>query len=126
MTVTAESGRMEKTVLFVYCSLMRGQINHLLIEDQEFLGEAVTEAKYRLIEVGFFPGLVPNEASGLKVRGELWAVSEECLSIIDRFEGENYRRRPVAIHAWTQSVEAYFWTGTIKVLGRSGSVWPFD
>lgn len=115
---------MGQVLLFVYGSLKRGCSNHYLIAEQEFLGPAITEPRYRLIDLGMYPGLVRNEANGLAVHGELWAVSEDCLVELDRFEGEPYQREPVAIPGSTDVV-AYFWKRTIPVLGRSGHVWPF-
>ena len=77
---------MGKTILFVYGTLKRGLRNHRLIADQEFLGEAVTAPRYRVIDLGLHPGLVTDESNGLAVKGELWAVSDCCLAELDDFE----------------------------------------
>src|SRR6187455_2507530 len=75
------------TILFVYGTLKRGLRNHRLIADQTFLGEVTTEPRYRVIDLGPFPGLIVDEVNGLAVQGELWAVSECCLAELDEFEG---------------------------------------
>ena len=87
------------TLLFVYGTLKRGLRNHPLIADQQFLREAVTPPRYRVIDLGPYPGLVVDEANGLAVKGELWAVSECCLGELDDFEQDAgaFVREPVAV-----------------------------
>ena len=117
---------MGKTILFVYGSLKRGHRNHQLLADQEFLGEAVTEPRYRLFDLGTYPGMV-EDANGLSVTGELWAVGECALAELDDFECEDapYYRGPVAVRGRTDAVEAYFYRGDIPSGARSGATWPF-
>ena len=114
------------TTLFVYGTLKRGQRNHRLIADQEFLGEVVTEPRYRVFDLGPHPGLVTDLVTGLSVKGELWAVSACCLAELDDFEtGEGlWARFPVAV-AGRGGAEAYFWIGKVPMDVRSGDVWPF-
>jgi gamma-glutamylcyclotransferase (GGCT)/AIG2-like uncharacterized protein YtfP len=64
----------EKTILLVYGTLRRGQRNHRLLADQEFVGGAVTAPRYRVFGLGDYPGMVRDEEGGLAVRGELFAV----------------------------------------------------
>src|SRR5262245_66393947 len=87
------------TVLFLYGSLKRGHSNHRLIADQQYLGDAVTEPRYRIIELGQYGGLICDDANGLAVKGKLWAVSACCLAELDDFEtGEGlWARFPVAV-----------------------------
>jgi gamma-glutamylaminecyclotransferase len=115
----------EKTILFVYGTLKRGLRNHRLIADQEFLGEAVTEPRYRVFDLGPYPGLVTDEANGLAVRGELWAVSDCCLAELDDFEEEShtFRRGPVAL-AGAREVQAYFWNRPVPAGAPGGAEWP--
>lgn len=115
------------TILFLYGSLKRGYSNHARVADQEFLGAAVTSPRYRIIQLGKYGGLIRDEAAGLAVKGELWAVSPECLAALDEFElGEGlWARFPVEVpgHA---NVEAYFWTGPVPADVLSSDAWPFD
>src|SRR5262245_45169595 len=115
----------DTTTLFLYGSLKRGHSNHRLIADQEYLGEAVTEPRYRIIQVGQYGGLIRDEANGLAVKGELWSVSRCCLLELDDFEtGEGlWTREPVAV-AGRDGVDAYFWIGEVPAGVRSGDVWP--
>jgi gamma-glutamylaminecyclotransferase len=114
-----------KTILFVYGTLKRGERNHRLIADQEFLGEALTEPRYRVIDLGPHPGLVVDEANGLAVRGELYAVSDTSLAKLDAFEGAEFPRGPVAIPD-REKVHAYYWNGAVSAGARSGCEWPLE
>ena len=116
---------MGKAILFVYGTLKRGQRNHRLLADQQYLGEAATEPRYRVFDLGPYPGLVADAANGLAVRGELWAVSECCLAELDDFEGvpDLFARRRVVVPG-RDGVEAYFWAGAVPDGAASGSEWP--
>lgn len=113
-------------ILFIYGSLKRGQSNHRILADQEYLGDAVTEPRYRIIQLGKYGGLIRDEVAGFAVKGELWAVSACGLAELDDFEmGEGlWARFPVAV-AGREGVEAYFWTGDVPDDVRSGDEWPF-
>ena len=117
---------MSKTILFVYGSLKRGHRNHRLLADQEFLGEAVTEARYRLVDLGTYPGMI-DDPHGVSVTGELWAVVGCALAELDDFECEDapYYRGAVAVTGRAEAVEAYFFRGDVPTGVRTGPTWPF-
>jgi gamma-glutamylaminecyclotransferase len=117
---------MGKTILFVYGTLKRGLGNHRLIADQEYLGEAQTKPLYRVIDLGPHPGLVVDEANGLPVRGELWAVSDCCLAELDDFELEAgaFMRGDVRIAGREEPVQVYFWNRPVPSGAKTGSEWP--
>lgn len=117
---------MGKTILFVYGTLKRGLRNHRLIADQEFLGEVVTDPRYRVIDLGEHPGLIGDEINGLAVKGELWAVGDCCLEELDDFEEVPgpFVRETVAIEGTGQEVFAYFWNREVPEGVRSGAAWP--
>lgn len=117
---------MSKTILFVYGSLKRGRRNHRLIADQQYLGDAVTLPKYRLVDLGTYPGMV-EDANGLRVVGELWAVGECALAELDTFECADapYYRAAVMVEGRTESIEAYFYHGDVPAGARTGGEWPF-
>jgi gamma-glutamylaminecyclotransferase len=112
------------TLLFVYGTLKHGRWNHRLIADQRFVREAVTEPRYRLVDIGSYPGLVRDDAYGLAVMGELWAVGRCCLLELDDFEGDEYARGPVTVAGMEQSVQTYFWARPVPPGARSGDEWP--
>lgn len=93
--------------LFVYGSLMRGEMYHRLISRGSFLGAAATPPDYDLVDLGAYPALLPGGRTA--VRGELYAVDEPLLSRIDELEGapDYYRREEIVLADGTRA-ETYF------------------
>ena len=116
-----------KTLLFVYGTLKRGLGNHRLIADQEYLGEVMTEPRYRVIDLGPYPGLIVDRALGLAVKGEMWSVSAGCLAALDEFEevAGPFIRAAVAISG-REDVDAYFWNRPVPADVKSGDRWPLN
>ena len=112
-------------VLFVYGTLKRGARNHRLLADQVFLGAATTAARYRVVDLGPYPGLVRDAAGGVAVHGELYAVSGCCLAELDDFEGvpELFTRELVEVDG-RSGVWAYFWNGPVPDGAQTGDRWP--
>ena len=83
--------------LFVYGTLMRGERNHRLLAEAEFVGEARTVAGFTMIDLGAFPGVVAH-GEGVVV-GELFRVDAETLLAVDRLEGHPrfYRRTEIEL-----------------------------
>ncbi|TWT58495.1 Gamma-glutamylcyclotransferase family protein YtfP [Thalassoglobus neptunius] len=75
------------TILFVYGTLQRGDCRNYLLQEQEFLGSAVTLPKYRLFDLGSYPGLTHGRGAGEAIHGELWRVTDECRIRLDIEEG---------------------------------------
>ena len=113
-------------LLFVYGTLKRGGVNFALIRDQRFVGEAVTAPRYRVYDLGPYPGLVRDDAYGLAVAGELWEVSACALGELDDFEtdADEFARGPVEVAGVDGPVEAYFYVGPIPAAVPSGDRWP--
>ena len=82
--------------LFVYGTLMKGFPNHGYIRDAGggFISDGVTEARFDMISLGGFPGMVYGEC---RVRGEIWNISG--LEAIDQLEGfpDFYDRSVISI-----------------------------
>jgi gamma-glutamylcyclotransferase (GGCT)/AIG2-like uncharacterized protein YtfP len=85
------------TRVFVYGSLLSGLGNHRVIAHAPFLGTARTLRRYTLVSLGAFPGLL--EGGHTAIHGELYAVNDETLAVLDRFEGHPgfYVRMPIAL-----------------------------
>jgi gamma-glutamylaminecyclotransferase len=117
---------MAKTIVFVYGTLKRGQRNHSLLQDQEFLGEARTLPRYRLYDCGRYPALVHDRVNGVAVFGEVWRVSDEVLRRMDAYEcaPELYSRRVILLEGFDQPVAAYFFNGNVADLKDFGGQWP--
>jgi gamma-glutamylaminecyclotransferase len=100
----------EPTRLFVYGTLKRGLCRHYCLAGERFLGEARTLPRYRLLNLGDYPGLVEAAVGGRPIAGELYAVSPACLERLDRMEGVDvglYARQAVALQTG-EPAEAYF------------------
>jgi gamma-glutamylaminecyclotransferase len=88
---------MQRVLLFVYGTLMRGEGAHgLLGPTARFVAEARTEPQFTLVDMGEYPALV--EGGTTAVRGELYEIDAALLAALDRYEDvpEMYERRPVA------------------------------
>ena len=74
--------------IFVYGTLKRGFHNHFLLKDAKFLGVAVTEYEYRMIDLGSFPALIPaQEGEGFSIYGEVYEVDDATLRSAGLFMG---------------------------------------
>jgi gamma-glutamylaminecyclotransferase len=114
--------------IFVYGSLKRGFALSHLLNNQQFLGQAVTQPLYRIFDLGSYPGLV-EWPEGISVRGEVYAVTTACLRRLDDAEGVSdgcYARREVLLQTpWDgYQIEAWFWLGRVSGLADCGECWP--
>jgi len=118
---------MNKTILFIYGSLKRGQKSHHFLADQEFRGEASTMPLYRLHGLGWHPGMVLDQDAGLDVQGELWAVDDATLAKLDEYEGVPswFVREDVAVRDCFETVQAYLFNGSVPEGAPTGGSWPF-
>jgi gamma-glutamylcyclotransferase (GGCT)/AIG2-like uncharacterized protein YtfP len=98
-------------LLFTYGTLMRGGSRHAALAGQRFLGEARTEPRYALLDLGEYPGLVPREPGGRAVCGELYEAEGRLLPELDVLEGSPdwFRLGAVAVVGRADPVYAYFY-----------------
>jgi molybdenum cofactor cytidylyltransferase len=97
--------------LFVYGTLMRGEVRHGVLAGQRFLREAVTRPKYLLHHLGDYPGLVVADGEGQAVHGELYEVARRLVPALDEVEGapDEYRLEPVEINGEAGPVLTYIY-----------------
>ena len=101
---------MRLRLIFVYGSLCSGEAAHSRLAGAGFVGEAWSRARYTLLDLGPYPGLV---ASGqTRVRGELYRVSESLLRELDIYEGHPHEfvRSRIDLESDGQA-EGYLWQG---------------
>lgn len=109
--------------IFVYGTLMRGESNHRLLEKSKYLGPATTQPKFKLVNLGSFPGMEPGGRTA--VIGEVFEVDDSTLHKLDLLEGHPrmYLRTPIQlVGCKVVEAEAYIWNlgrradyyGTIK------------
>lgn len=117
------------TKVFVYGTLKRGGRNHHFMEDQRFLTEAHTTAGFTLYSLGYYPGMVraPHDTQG--VAGELWAVDNDCLALLDELEGvaeKLYERANITLAAplLDEPVHTYLYLPDIAGRPHLGSTFP--
>jgi gamma-glutamylcyclotransferase (GGCT)/AIG2-like uncharacterized protein YtfP len=85
-------------LIFVYGTLLRGQVNHLLMmSDAAFVRDACTAARYELVDLGGYPALL--EDGHTAVSGEIYEVDDELLEELDVFEEVPflYQRKPIQL-----------------------------
>ncbi len=122
-SVKEEQRGERRELIFVYGTLKRGFYNHHYLENEKFLGEAMTLYKYALYRnrIPFLQQSPPVS----NVYGEVYEVSSETLKVIDVLEGHPlfYRRlkAPVVLLDSGERVDAwiYFFPLPItEVMGR--------
>lgn len=78
---------MEKDILvFVYGTLLSGEINNRLLETSEKLGSDVISG-YVMLNLGMFPALIPEDNASTPITGEVWKVSTATFQRLDVLEG---------------------------------------
>lgn len=108
------------TLLLVYGTLQRGCRNHRHLAGAIYRGEATTAPGWVLYDVGGFPGLVAEPRSDDAVVGELWDITPETVTGLDRLEGVHlglYVRTPIPLQA-PAPTEAEAYVYRLGVTGR--------
>jgi gamma-glutamylcyclotransferase (GGCT)/AIG2-like uncharacterized protein YtfP len=92
--------------LFVYGSLLFGEIHNARLGGSRLLGEALTEPRYTLVDLGPYPALLDGGTTS--VTGEIYEVAADVLAALDALEGhpDEYRRVPIRLLSG-ESAEAY-------------------
>ncbi|WP_296805229.1 gamma-glutamylcyclotransferase family protein [Thiocapsa sp.] len=98
--------------VFVYGTLLRGEVNHHLLAQAEYLGSHRTEACFSLYLLRAYPGAVRGGATA--IRGEVYGVDRAGLCRLDRLEDYPalYDRRLLATpygRAWI-----YLFRGSVR------------
>lgn len=106
----------DKHLVFVYGTLKRGGRNHYWLNGATFVAQARTVANYPLVINGL-PYLFDVPGVGVRIKGEVFLVSNATLRSLDMLEGHPffYRRRfttvlPLSgeVADTTLRVQAYF------------------
>ena len=116
------------TLIFVYGTLMRGDVRSSFLSKGQFVSEAVTAPKYCMYNLGSYPGLVPSQTEGLSVEGEIYSVDPATLEILDEVEGVAeglYIRDVIELTQpeLDRPVQTYFYRGEITGLPDCGPRW---
>lgn len=76
---------MSNILVFVYGSLKKRFYNHSLLLSSEFISIHITEPKHTLVDLGAFPAVL--NTGNTAIHGEIYRVSEDVFSELDRLEG---------------------------------------
>ncbi len=98
-------------LVFVYGTLRKGHCNHHLLKDACCYGVGISEERYAMYLKNGYPYITSSEPRYL-VTGELYAVDDETLEILDRFEGHpryyERREKPVVVEDARHIAWIYF------------------
>jgi gamma-glutamylaminecyclotransferase len=78
--------------VFVYGTLLRGEVNHHLLAQAEYLGSHRTAACFSLYLLRAYPGAVRGGTSA--IQGEVYGVDRAGLRRLDRLEDYPDALRP--------------------------------
>lgn len=105
---------MQKHIIFCYGTLKRGHHAHELLSNASFISEAKTHPKYRLHNMGGFPGMVEAEPEvGGGVSGELYLCDDQTRDRLDAYEciSSGLFERAVVLMDDNSTAEAYLFSG---------------
>jgi gamma-glutamylcyclotransferase (GGCT)/AIG2-like uncharacterized protein YtfP len=99
--------------VFVYGTLKRGEANHGVLEGSEFLGECAVGTGYKMVDLGWYPGVIRGVKGAGEVYGEVYLVDEPTLHSLDAIEGHPnyYTRYKIATpfkNAWIYTLPAEY------------------
>lgn len=75
-------------LLFVYGTLMRGEVAHDRLARAAFVDEHVTAPRFTLYALGWYPGAAAGGSTA--IAGELYRVDAALLDELAGYEGEEY------------------------------------
>ena len=71
------------SLIWVYGTLRRGEINHALIQECAYLGQWWSPPRFYLIDLGEYPGIIAGQQS---VLGEIYVADGATLARLDALE----------------------------------------
>ena len=92
-------------LLFVYGTLMKGEVNHHYLRDCEYMGEAIID-DCELLELDGYPGIISS--FNVQVRGEVYKVDDNSLKEIHELEGDEYLYTKGIVHLNDQDIDIYY------------------
>jgi gamma-glutamylcyclotransferase (GGCT)/AIG2-like uncharacterized protein YtfP len=107
--------------LFVYGTLTQGEDRHGLLRRANHLGEAWTEPRYTLHDLGSCPAMTSGGRTA--VRGELYEVVGPIMMLLDRYEWHPryYRRERIHLYDGGRAVAYLVAPGRIRGVPRIAS-----
>ena len=112
--------------VFVYGTLLRGCANHFYLDGQAFVEEVETLPRFRMYDLGGYPGLIEVAEDGVSIQGEVWEVDADCLARLDDLEGiavGEYSRGEIPMLPDGHPVEGYLWLQSVTGYPEVGTSW---
>ena len=110
--------------VFVYGTLMQGQRANHLLSGSDYAGIFRLDG-FSIYHLGSYPGIVPGGEDF--VLGELYFVSEEMITQMDRYEreGELYLRKTVLLKAGQllQEAQVYVYNRDVSGFEKMNHAW---
>ncbi|MET0343471.1 MAG: gamma-glutamylcyclotransferase family protein [Polyangiales bacterium] len=90
--------------VFVYGTLMKGELHHTTIAHARFVRAAATKPDYDLVQIDYYPALIAGGSH--RVPGELYEVDDQTLVRLDRLEEvpDYYERRMITLEDGTEAL----------------------
>jgi len=82
-------------LVFVYGTLMKGELHHTSIAHARFVRAAETLPEYELVQIDYYPAMLPGGAS--RIVGELYEVDDQTLAHLDELEEVPHYYERVAV-----------------------------
>ena len=104
---------MTKHYVFTYGTLLKGERNHHLISDDDYVCEGIIKG-FKMFNLGTYPGIEYGDG---EVLGELYYVSDETLKRLDYLEEEGslYLRIITKVYTKDNEYEAFVYVYNHKV-----------
>ncbi|HEX5661696.1 MAG TPA: gamma-glutamylcyclotransferase family protein [Polyangiales bacterium] len=71
-------------LVFVYGTLMKGELHHTSIQHARFVRTAETLPAYELVQIDYYPAMIAGGT--LAIHGELYEVDDQTLAKLDELE----------------------------------------
>ena len=84
-------------IVFVYGTLMKGELHHTSIAHARFVRAAETLPEYDLVQIDYYPAML--EGGQCRIMGELYEIDDETLKRLDELEEvpHYYERRTIEL-----------------------------
>lgn len=103
---------MKRNYVFTYGTLLKGERNHHLINDEDFVSEGYVLG-FKMFNLGTYPGITAGDG---KVLGELYLVDDNLLAQMDELEEEGslYIRKKVIVYTSSKEYEAFIYVYNLE------------
>lgn len=90
-------------LVFVYGTLMKGELHHSAMSQARFLRSAETRAEYELVQVDYYPAMLSGGTK--RVIGELYEVDAPTLQALDELEAvpHEFERQAISLADGTEA-----------------------